>query len=722
MPLTTASWSPAAGAGTMGVPVDDEANAILLGVALQQLSTQARAAIRQALRQAIPAGAEMPQRLLRALEGAMREPDPARAAGLLQAEGRRWAEEDHSVAALAEQAIAAARALAGHMGPLPAGEADQAEAVRLSFLSEILAGYVQARSEMAAQRQSAELTARMTELAALHKVISAANSSLDLDEVLHLVVRTVADVMRVEVCDIHLFEPERGTLVLGASVGLNPAAEGQLRIRLGEGVTGWAAQQGRPVVVPDVYQEPRFLYEPSLREDPFHSLLSVPIILYTVEKLVGVINVRTREVRTYQPAEVKFLETVAGELAISLENARLYQQTDQRLRQKVDELTTLQRVSALVASTLELERTLAAIGEQAAKLGHAAASAIVEWGAADREPTVETSWGLDAEAVARLREWLAQDRVLRRIASAGRPIVIEVDEDTAAGREARRAGLNALLCLPLRGRGGMLGAICLHAGRPDGFAPEQVNLLTIFADQAALAIENAHLYEEVRRALEVKSALLQEMHHRVRNNLQAVASLLNMQLRRVGEPRMSRLLQESAARIQSIAAVHDLLCQETLGVTTVQAVTRRVLEIAQSYQGRPGLKLRCQVVEEEPLPVGSKEATLLALLVNELFSNAIVHGFAGRDRGTVVVDAYLADGRVVLQVKDDGQGPLEEAPPGEGGLGLQIVRALVTRDLNGTFALQRDGDWTVAIISFPYQPPGTGLVSGALPPIAGPLP
>ena len=97
-------------------------------------------------------------------------------------------------------------------------------------------------------------------------------------------------------------------------------------------------------------------------------------------------------------------------------------------------------------------------------------------------------------------------------------------------------------------------------------------------------------------------------------------------------------------------------------------------------------------------------AIALALLVNELFSNAIAHGLAGQERGTVVVDTYLADGRVVLQVKDDGQGPMP-GENGEGGLGLQIIRALVTRDLGGTFALQRDGEWTVAIVSFPYRLP-----------------
>ena len=687
----------------MGVPVTNDANEILLGAAVQELSPHTRTSIVQALGQAIPESTGMPQRLLQALAAALQEADPAQATMLLRAEGQRWAAEDQPIAALAEQAIAAARLLATHLRPLLAGETDQAEAVRLSFLSEVLAGYVQSREEIAAQRHGATLSTRMSELGALHKVISAANSSLNLDDVLHLVVRTVAEVMQVEVCDLHLFEPERGTLVLGASVGLNPEVEGHLRIRMGEGITGWAAQQGKPLAVPDVYQEPRFLFDPTLHEEPYHSLLSVPIILYTVEKLVGVINVRTREVRYYTPEEINFLEMVAGEVAISLENARLYEQTDQRLRQKVDELTALQGVSAMVVSTLDLDKVLGVISEQAAKLGRANMAAIVEWEALEHEPGVIASWGLEPEAVGRLREWLLQARVYDWVLAAGRPVALAAGDDEA-GRAAHEAGFRTLLCLPLRGKEGLLGTICLHTERPAGFDPDQVDLLAVFADQAALAIENARLYEEVRRSLDTKSTLLQEMHHRVRNNLQAVASLLNMQVRRVQDPRLVRLLEESAARIQSIAAVHDLLCQETLGVTTVQAVTRQILEVAKAHQDRPGLELRYQVVEEPPLPIGTKEATLLALLINELFSNAIAHGFVGRKRGIVIVDTYLADGRIIVQVKDDGQGPVEDTDNGEGGLGLQIVRALVTRDLGGSFSLQRDGDWTVAIISFPYHP------------------
>ena len=101
-------------------------------------------------------------------------------------------------------------------------------------------------------------------------------------------------------------------------------------------------------------------------------------VLFTItrEKLVGVITIRTFRERDFSENEIKFLETVAGEIAIAIENAQLYEQTDSRLRQKVAELTTLQGVSAHIAATLNLSEVLSLIAHQAAHLVHADAAAI----------------------------------------------------------------------------------------------------------------------------------------------------------------------------------------------------------------------------------------------------------------------------------------------------------------------------------------------------------
>lgn len=215
----------------------------------------------------------------------------------------------------------------------------------------------------------------MAELKGLHRIISAANSTLDLDTSMQLVVETVAEVIGVEVCSVYLYDKNTDDLTLRATHGLNSAAVGQVRIRIGEGITGWAAREGRPIAVRDVRREPRFHIEPGLGEEPYRSMLAVPIVLFSVErfhlgaaKLQGVITVQTYGPRDFTAEEINFVETVAGELAFFIVNAQLYQQTDEQLHQKVRELTTLQQVSKSIAEQLNLEEVLKLIVAKAVEL------------------------------------------------------------------------------------------------------------------------------------------------------------------------------------------------------------------------------------------------------------------------------------------------------------------------------------------------------------------
>ena len=147
--------------------------------------------------------------------------------------------------------------------------------------------------------------------------------------------------------------------------------------------------------------------------------------------------------------------------------------------------------------------------------------------------------------------------------------------------------------------------------------------LDAFAHEAAIALENSRLYDAALRGLKTKSTMLQEMNHRVRNNLQTVAGLLSMQLRRMTpEGEAATAVRESISRIQSMAAVHDLMVSGGSDVQsiTIYEVARKVIEAAVSTLVRPGFKLdlRIDPVEADSIRVGSHEATLLALLFNEL--------------------------------------------------------------------------------------------------------
>ncbi|MGH2368656.1 MAG: GAF domain-containing protein, partial [Chloroflexota bacterium] len=241
--------------------------------------------------------------------------------------------------------------------------------VKRKLLSELVAGYLQVTHP--AGEAERRLTAKVAELAALQKINSAVNSSLDLSQVLSQTVDVVAEVMRSDVTAIFLYE-DTGRLVLRATRGLNPAAVGQTSLALGEGITGWTAQYGKPVALADAWRDQRFAYVPALMEEPYHGWLSVPIILFRANgannKLVGVLNIQTRAAKEFSPEDVAFAETVAGQIAIAIENARLYSLTDERLREKVQQLQALKRVTETLVSSLDVHQVLSSMARQAAMI------------------------------------------------------------------------------------------------------------------------------------------------------------------------------------------------------------------------------------------------------------------------------------------------------------------------------------------------------------------
>jgi two-component sensor histidine kinase len=254
--------------------------------------------------------------------------------------------------------------------------------------------------------------------------------------------------------------------------------------------------------------------------------------------------------------------------------------------------------------------------------------------------------------------------------------------------------------VPFHGRRDTSGAICLYSRAQRAFTAETIDLLAGFAGEAALALENARLYEEAQRSLAAKSALLAEMHHRVKNNLQTVASLLRLGLRHTKSPEVATVLQESQARIQSIAAVHDLLSQEDVGLTTVAQVVQKIVGIAEVHFRDPRQRIHFEI-SGETMPVPTQQATTLAIVLNELLSNAMRHAFAGRATGSIRIWYGSEAGRVLVRVSDDGRGlPASFNLDTGKGLGLSIVETLTRHDLRGDLKVFADGETTFEI-SFP---------------------
>ena len=392
-------------------------------------------------------------------------------------------------------------------------------------------------------------------------------------------------------------------------------------MRVGVGITGQAARTRQLIATSDAPAHPDYLYDPLLGEEPYHSHVSVPLLLGPERRLIGVLNCHKRERQELRPDEEEFLRTVAGELAIAIENAQLYGLAGRRLRRKVRELTTLQHISATLASTVDLAETLGIVAEQACDLAHA-----------------------DRVEIYRLRggtmTMLASD------GDAGRPLRYRAGAahaDHGDGHVARRdadrtdragAFLRTAYAAPAARSAG--SASVSRRGRP------RTKINSPCCARSAIwppwRSNAPNSTRRRKRALEVKSALLQEMHHRVRNNLQTVAALLSMQARRSDGADWEAPLLEAVNRIGSIAAVHDLLSREDIGHTTVAAVAQKVVEEASATLVPRSLALTYDV-PERAVTVSSRQATVLALLINELVANAIGHGLEGRQRGHLSVIA-----------------------------------------------------------------------------------
>lgn len=186
------------------------------------------------------------------------------------------------------------------------------------------------------------------------------------------------------------------------------------------------------------------------------------------------------------------------------------------------------------------------------------------------------------------------------------------------------------------------------------------------------------------RELITKDATIREIHHRVKNNLQTVAALLRLQSRRVGSDEAREALAEAERRVATIALVHETLSQTLDETVPFDDLIGRSLRLAADVATQDGAHVRTRVHGSFGL-VRAEDATALALVLTELVTNAVEHGFSGRAAGTVEITAERAGDLLRVTVADDGAGVPSEKGAGT-GLGTQIVSTLVRNELRGSIA------------------------------------
>ena len=235
------------------------------------------------------------------------------------------------------------------------------------------------------------------------------------------------------------------------------------------------------------------------------------------------------------------------------------------------------------------------------------------------------------------------------------------------------------------------------------------------ADGALVMVHNRTEAVQKERELNVKSAMIQEVHHRVKNNLQTIAAILRLQARRCESDEARQHLGDAVNRILSMSVIHEYLSQDEHRPINIRDLCLRIISQAQQVAVNPNQQVAFDVSGPNiRLPAG--QATAAALVVNELLLNAIEHGLRGRSQGKVTIQLEDLGDRVRLLVEDDGLGvPADFQPTQSRSLGLQIINTLVTDDLKGQLAfeaaktatsgegLEDDSRGTRVIVTFPKR-------------------
>ncbi len=217
-----------------------------------------------------------------------------------------------------------------------------------------------------------------------------------------------------------------------------------------------------------------------------------------------------------------------------------------------------------------------------------------------------------------------------------------------------------------------------------------------------ISLQDVTELRQKERELDMQSAIIQEINHRVKNTLQNVVSLLRLQMHRSKYKPVQNEFTACINRILSIARVHEVFAYQPWDCINVQELAEYILSKVVESHSLPGQKIRTQV-QGQPIIISAGQAVPVGLVLNELITNSLKHGIKGSIEGEIQLYAEELDQIVHISVLNDGCEPPIHHTVKSNKLGLYIVRLLICEQLGGIFTLEREGEFTAAHVSFPVS-------------------
>lgn len=569
----------------------------------------------------------------------------------------------------------------------------------------------------------AELKARYERLRLLYQVANVIHSTLEPQEVLHLILNEAVRLMRASSGSCVLVNPTTGFLEIHAAIGL-PSGAAQLKLRVGEGITGWVAQTGKPARVGDVGRDPRYVsLQPEVRSE-----LAVP--LEVAGEVRGVLNVDSGRPDAFSVEDQKLLEELAVQASKVIRNTWLYEQ----LRLKVRLFESLASVSQTINSTLNLDDALNVVTREACVLMRAKMCSLMLLDESHQWLELRASYGA-GEGYIRKPRLSTEDSLLGIVVRRKKPMQVENVQTSSRYQHlevARREGLVALLSVPLIFAGQAIGALSVYFGQPYSFSNEEIRILSALSELSAIAIEKARLYERVvdveeqlrqNEKLSALGLLAAEVAHEIRNPLTVMKMLYHsLELRfPENDPRAqdARIIDEKINHLNRI--VDQVL--DFARTTEPRLTPVNLNELVDELGLLVRHKLKNQNVElvrqlDADLPEVMGEATQL----EQAFLNLILNAAEAMPKGgTLTITsralkparAGVAPTEVAVDFKDTGQGMSEEqrrrafasvlhTTKRKGtGLGLAIVARVVETHRGKVILKSRPGRGTIVRVILP---------------------
>lgn len=338
------------------------------------------------------------------------------------------------------------------------------------------------------------------ELEVLRKVVDASSADLELSKTLKEIVKIVDELAAADSVFIYLYDKGKKNLTLMASKIPHQKELGAIKIRTGEGITGWVAQENKPVAIAEnAYQDKRFKGFDVLPEDKYESFLSVPIIYKG--KVSGVINVQHKKPHEYARETINLLDMISKQVGGVIEHAVLYEET----RIKANQFDSLVKVSQSITSEAYLDEILGLIVLVTAEmLNSKICSIMLVDGKKGDELAIRATQSLSAEYKTKPNLKINQS-LLGDVVRTRRPVMVEdvrQDHRYVYRDLAVKENLSSMVAVPMIVKKKVIGVLNVYTKEPHQFSQEEVDMIQMIANQAAVAVENTNLVSEAMKAKE----------------------------------------------------------------------------------------------------------------------------------------------------------------------------------------------------------------------------